>query len=338
MSRSFSLPSGTGSPSSTTSSGPRIRYSTGRFYRFRSQNGSTRSPVCLSDCGRRLTSGGQSRRHGSLAETLGPGDRLLPRRDLDRRPRLRDGQVADRRRSAPAAARVRAARPRGAQLRPSQRRAEGRPLRDRDGRAPREGGLANHGPEATTPRGGTMNKLFATAVSAAAIAVVALAAATGPARATYPGATNGRIAFGMNVGGNIDVYTALPNGNDLRRLTDDPSLDLCAAYSPSGKEIAFCSTRSGNFEIWAMKQNGTQEHQVTHTGGRMIFPDFSPDGTKIAFSGHLAGGTNEDIFVANAADGSGLTQLTTSTGNDAFPAWSPDGSKIAFISDRTGVE
>src|SRR5919197_3158768 len=119
------------------------------------------------------------------------------------------------------------------------------------------------------------------ALTAAALGATLL---VGGASATYSGTNNGRLAFGMNVGGNVDIYSVLPNGDDLRRLTDDPSLDLCAAYSPSGKEIAFCSTRSGNFEIWAMKQNGTDEHQVTHTGGRMIFPDFSPDGTKIAFS------------------------------------------------------
>ena len=49
-----------------------------------------------------------------------------------------------------------------------------------------------------------MNKLFATAVIAAAIAVVALGAASGPARATYPGATNGRLAFGIRINGNTE--------------------------------------------------------------------------------------------------------------------------------------
>ena len=68
-SRSFSRPSATGPPSSTTSSGPRIRYSTARFYRFPSQNGSARSQVCLSDRSRRLTSARQSR---GVARSLKP--------------------------------------------------------------------------------------------------------------------------------------------------------------------------------------------------------------------------------------------------------------------------
>ncbi|TMM17815.1 MAG: hypothetical protein E6F97_12665, partial [Actinobacteria bacterium] len=293
-SRSLSLPSATGSPSSTTSSGPRIRYSTSRFYRFPSRIGSSRR----STQGRRFIRLGlpgyldrPESPHGSSARTVGTGDRRLPRRDLDRRPRLRDSQVAGRRRSAPAAARVRAVRPRGGQQRPSQRRAEGRPLRDRDGRATRQGGLADHGPEGTTPRGGeTMNKLFATAVIAAAIALVALAAASGPARATYPGATNGRLAFGINVGGNTDVYTVRPDGQDLRRLTTDPGFDACAAYSADGRRIAYCSGQGGGpVQVWTMKQNGTDKQQVTHMSGPATFPDFSPDGSKIVFTAKPAG-------------------------------------------------
>ena len=80
-----------------------------------------------------------------------------------------------------------------------------------------------------------MKRTVVTTALAAVFALVALAAVVGSARATYPGATNGRIAFGMSVGGNVDVYTTLPNGQDLRRLTDDPGFDACAAYSADGR-------------------------------------------------------------------------------------------------------
>jgi hypothetical protein len=56
-------------PSSTTSSGPSIRYSGAAFYRFASQKGSTRGRICLSDCGRGLTPAGQSR---GMARSLKP--------------------------------------------------------------------------------------------------------------------------------------------------------------------------------------------------------------------------------------------------------------------------
>ena len=182
-----------------------------------------------------------------------------------------------------------------------------------------------------------MKKALAIAALAAACALVALAALSGSARATYPGATNGRIAFGMNVNGNTDVYTALPNGNDLRRLTTDPGFDACAAYSADGRRIAYCSGEGGGpVQVWTMKQNGTDKQQVTHLSGLAIFPDFSPDGSKIVFSAKPADSPTRDIYVIGS-NGSGLTRLTNGVGNNGYPAFSPDGSKIVFTSNRTGT-
>jgi len=182
-----------------------------------------------------------------------------------------------------------------------------------------------------------MKRTVFTTAFAAVFALVALAAVVGSARATYPGATNGRIAFGMSVGGNVDVYTTLPNGQDLRRLTDDPGFDACAAYSADGQRIAYCSGKSGGpVQVWTMKQNGTDKQQVTHMSGPAIFPDFSPDGSKIVFTAKPAGSPTRDIYVISS-DGSDLTRLTSGVGNNAYPAFSPDGSKIVFDSDRTGT-
>ncbi len=142
--------------------------------------------------------------------------------------------------------------------------------------------------------------------------LVGLLGASETAHATYPGSNDGRVAFGMIVGGNVDIYSVLPNGNDLRRLTTDASFDACPSYSPDGKDIAFCSNRSGATEIWKMKQNGAQQEQVTHLNGNVTFPDFSPDGSRIVFGGS-AGGSNPDIWVVNS-DGNGATRLTSAEG------------------------
>jgi len=172
-------------------------------------------------------------------------------------------------------------------------------------------------------------------VSAAALAAT-IAAWTDTARATYPGATNGRIAFGMNIGGNTDVYTARPEGQDQRRLTTDPGFDACAAYSANGQRIAYCSGEGGGpVQIWTMKQNGTDKQQVPHLGGPAIFPKFSPDGNEIAFSAQPAGAATRDVYVV-PSDG-GTPQQLTSAGNNTYPEFSPDGSKIVFTSDRTGT-
>lgn len=175
-----------------------------------------------------------------------------------------------------------------------------------------------------------MSRKPATAIMlAGALACAALVGAAGPARATYPGAANGRLAFGITIDGNTDVYSVLPGGQAPRRLTDDPGFDACPAYSADGRSIAWC----GPGGIWLMKQNGTDKRQRTSFG---FFPDFSPDGGKIVFNGAPSGSTNVDIWVVDI-DGGNLTQLTTAPGPDRFAAWSPDGTKIVFQSSRTGI-
>ena len=157
-----------------------------------------------------------------------------------------------------------------------------------------------------------------------------------PALAAYPGSQNGRLAYGIRVDGNVDIYSSLPNGDALRRLTNSPGFDACPAYSADGKQIAYCSSASGPFEIWVMKANGTDQHQVTDIGGRMVFPDFDPTGTRIAFGGGLTDEAPGDIF-SIGSDGTELIQLTDDAADDLYPAYSPDGSQIAFISYRTGI-
>ena len=184
-----------------------------------------------------------------------------------------------------------------------------------------------------------MNRTVLTTALAAVLALVALATVVGSARATYPGAANGRLAFGINVNGNTDIYSARPDGQGLRRLTTDPGFDACAAYSADGRRIAYCSGQGdtpGHFDIWTMKQNGTDKQRVTNLGGSAIFPDFSPDGSTIAFTGKPPGSPTRNIYVIGS-DGAGLTQLTSGAGDNSYSAFSPDGSKIVFTSDRTGT-
>ena len=175
----------------------------------------------------------------------------------------------------------------------------------------------------------------------ATVAIAMLAGLAGitvlspPASATYPGTDNGRLAFGMSIDGNVDIYSAVPNGAALRQLTTSPSFDACPAYSPNGRQIAYCSNRGGTFEIWQMDQNGKRQRQVTDLGFA-LWPDYSPNGSRIAFEGHGPNDPNTEIYTANS-DGSDLRQLTSAAGNNTYPAWSPDGSSIVFESDRTGV-
>lgn len=164
---------------------------------------------------------------------------------------------------------------------------------------------------------------------------IGLSVTNSPAEATYPGRTNGRIAFGMKVDNNVDIYSVRPDGTRLRRLTTDAGFDACPAYSSDGRRITFCSNRGGTYEIWRMRSDGRDQRQVTHLGFA-LWPDYSPHGRRIAFEGRSGEDANTEIYLVRP-DGTRLRQLTSGDGDNLYPAWSPDGRHIVFESDRTGI-
>jgi len=156
-----------------------------------------------------------------------------------------------------------------------------------------------------------------------------------PALATYPGDANGRIAFGQRAAdGSSNIFSATPDGTALTQLTHGTGNHLCPAYSADGQNIAYCSDVTGSWEIWAMKQNGTKQHQVTHLDGFSVWPDYSPDKSKIAFTGSVGADPSDEVYVINAANGSGLTKLTSCPVDfclNDYPVWSPNGRTIAYV-------
>src|SRR5918992_296715 len=124
-----------------------------------------------------------------------------------------------------------------------------------------------------------------------------------------------------------EIYVINADGSGKRRLTNLPPNcggPFAPDWSPDGTKIAF---RSGG--IMVMNADGSGMRELTNNGGA---PTWSPDGTKIAFTRETQ--RENQIWVINAADGSGEEQLTTNGGTS--PSWSPDGTKIAFGSFRDG--
>ena len=148
-----------------------------------------------------------------------------------------------------------------------------------------------------------------------------------------------KIAFLSLRDGNIEIYSMNPDGSDQTRLTNNPTYDHSAAWSPDGRKIAFVSLRDGNDDIYVMNADGTGVTNLTNTTATRndpIYnhsPAWSPDGSRIAFSSQRNGVAGIWIMTA---DGTSQTRLTTQ-GEDR-PAWSPDGRKIAVVWQRVDVE
>jgi len=148
----------------------------------------------------------------------------------------------------------------------------------------------------------------------------------------------------------FDIYTAKPDGSDLRRLTATPGYDAEATISRDGKKIVFTSVRDGDLDIYTMDANGENVERLTTEVGYDGGPFFSADGTKIVYRAHHPQDPDEiaeykellktsalrptrfEIFVMDA-DGRNKRQLTHLGGASFAPFFHPDGKRIIFASN-----
>jgi Tol biopolymer transport system component len=147
-----------------------------------------------------------------------------------------------------------------------------------------------------------------------------------------------------------DIFSARPDGTDLKRLTATPGYDAEATIGPDGR-IVFTSVRDGDMEIYSMAPDGSDVKRLTTRKGPDGGAFFSRDGRQIVFRGRaLSPGpelddymvllrdglwrpTSLELFVMNT-DGSGLRQVTSLEGASFAPFFTPDGKQIIFSSNQ----
>ena len=149
----------------------------------------------------------------------------------------------------------------------------------------------------------------------------------------------------------FDIYTAKPDGSDLRRLTSYGVYTAEAVVSPDGKTIVFTSLKDGDLDIYTMNVDGTDVRRLTTTPGYDGGPWWSPDGKQIAYRAwhptdsalvsyrdllaqRLVRPNRMELWVMNA-DGSGQRQITQLGGANFGPSWTPDGRRLIFSSNYT---
>jgi Tol biopolymer transport system component len=149
-----------------------------------------------------------------------------------------------------------------------------------------------------------------------------------------------------------DIYTALPDGSQLRPLTQTPGYDAEATMSNDGTKIVFTSVRDGDLEIYTMKPDGSDVTRLTHRPGYDGGAFFSPDGQKICYRAYypveaeledyrklLAQGlvrpNKMEIWVMDA-DGKNPKQVTSNGKANFCPFFTPDGQAIIYSSNQGG--
>jgi len=147
-----------------------------------------------------------------------------------------------------------------------------------------------------------------------------------------------------------DIFTARPDGSNLRRLTSTPGYDAEATISPRGDRIVFTSLRNGDLDLYSMKLDGSDVRQLTNELGYDGGAFCSWDGTMIVYRAwhemdsagaasyrkllgeNLVRPLHMEIFVMNA-DGSNKHQITHNGAANFAPFFVPGDKKIIFASN-----
>src|SRR5215212_736279 len=148
----------------------------------------------------------------------------------------------------------------------------------------------------------------------------------------------------------FDIFTAKPDGSDLKQLTNAPGYDAETTITLDGKKLVFTSMRDGDLDIYTMDADGKNVRRLTNELGYDGGPFWSYDGKQIVYRAHhprtdqlktdytdilkqnLIRPTTLEIWMMNA-DGSNKRQVTSNGKANFGPYFFPDGKRIIFASN-----
>ena len=147
-----------------------------------------------------------------------------------------------------------------------------------------------------------------------------------------------------------DIFTARPDGSNLKQFTKTPGYDAEATISTDGRKIVFTSVRDGDLDIYTMDADGRNVRRLTTELGYDGGPFFSADGKQIVYRAYHPQTPEEiarykqrltenliepgilEIWVMNA-DGTNKHQVTKLGAASFAPYFFPDGKRIIFSSN-----
>jgi TolB protein len=149
------------------------------------------------------------------------------------------------------------------------------------------------------------------------------------------GPFDSQIAFLSTRGGRFkNVYVMDANGQDVRRVTNENTINLSPSWAPDGRGLVLTSYRLGNPDLFSIALPRGSLAKLSSLRGLNLGGRWAPDGRRLAVT--IEDDGNPEIALLNP-DGSLLRRLTNHWAVDVSPSWSPDGQQIAFCSDRSGA-
>ena len=179
---------------------------------------------------------------------------------------------------------------------------------------------------------------------------VLYASTHGGARECPPNPDFAKYGYVWAVYPSYDIYTATPDGKNIKNLTNAPGYDAEATISPNGKKIIFTSDRDGDLELYSMDTDGKNVKRLTNEPGYDGGAFYSPDSKMLVYRGShptdaklvardkqlltqgLIVPTVFEVWTMNA-DGSNKRQVTKLGAASFAPYFTPDGKRIIFCTN-----
>jgi len=149
------------------------------------------------------------------------------------------------------------------------------------------------------------------------------------------GPFDSRIAMVSTRGGRFkEIYTMAVDGEDLFRVTNNPTINLFPSFDRRVRRVLYVSYKSGVPGLYVYDLGSRRESQIPSPAGNLIGGVLMPSGDTVVGAVEAKGATNLYLL---GLDGSVIRRLTQGASINVSPAVSADGSMLAFTSDRGGT-
>jgi tricorn protease len=139
-----------------------------------------------------------------------------------------------------------------------------------------------------------------------------------------PAISEGRIVFVYA----DDLWTAKPDGSDVRRLTAHPGAESNPYIAPDGKSVAFTADYDGNRDVFLVPIEGGEPKRLTWHPGPDVVCGFTPEGNILFRSSRSVFSNRYQEFFTVGPKGGFPKAVPVPNGFRA--AYSPDGKYLAY--------
>jgi eukaryotic-like serine/threonine-protein kinase len=153
-----------------------------------------------------------------------------------------------------------------------------------------------------------------------------------------------RIAFHLDDGRQLDVYTYEWARDFTTRLTSDPAVDSFPVWSPDGRTIVFSSSRGvkqlANL-YWVAADGSSEAHRLTTSDDRQLATSWHPSGKYLAFDEQISPQQWDLMVLPMDSSGPGWkaatpTRVMSRIAQRPTAVFSPDGRWLAYTSSESG--